>query len=199
MEKLSTLQDKELVELFKEGSKQAFEALYLRYKKKLMYFCNRLLRDETRAEDIVHDVFLQIFDTFDALNPEKDFFGYLQTIAKNRILDEFKKYDVHLRYAKEININENEAINQTENLILDNDYAKLLKKVIDRLSPKQKEVFRLSRIYGLTHKEIAERLHISLPTVKEHATLALKKIRKQLAKHADIHFKTVNSGKTNIH
>ena len=191
MEKLSTMQDKELVALFKEGSQRAFEELYIRYEKNLTNFCRRLLRDENRAEDITHDVFLQVFETYDGLNPELSFYKYLQTIAKNRILDEFKKFDVHLRYATNTIMYGNDATNQTEDLILDNDYAKLLNKLIDGLTPKQREVFRLSRMHGLTHKEIAELLHISIPTVKEHATLALKKIKKQLMLHTDLHFKTV--------
>ena len=60
MEKLSTLQDRELVALFKGGLKQAFDALYLRYIKKLIIFCKSLLRDENRAEDFAQDVFVQI-------------------------------------------------------------------------------------------------------------------------------------------
>ena len=71
MDKLSTMQDKELVMLFKEGSRQAFEALYIRYQKKLICFCKRSLKDESRAEDITHDVFLQVFETHDSLDPEK--------------------------------------------------------------------------------------------------------------------------------
>ena len=191
MEKLSTLQDKELVALFKKGLKQAFDVLYFRYIKKMIIFCNSLLRDESRAEDIAHDVFLQILETPDSLNPEKSFSGYLQTIARNRILNEFKRTDVHLQYAQHIITHENDATNQTEHLILDNDYAKLLNDMIDELTPQQKEVFRLSRIQGLNYNEIAELLHISLPTVKKHASLALEKIRKQLTEHADLHFKTV--------
>ena len=46
-------------------------------------FCNCLLRDEIRAEDISHDVFLQIPENPDSLNPDKSFIGYLQTIARN--------------------------------------------------------------------------------------------------------------------
>jgi RNA polymerase sigma-70 factor (ECF subfamily) len=191
MDKLSNMQDKELVALFKEGSQLAFEALYIRYKKKLTYFCKSLLRDENRAEDIAHDVFLQVFETYYGLNPELSFYGYLQTIAHNRITNEVKRFDVHLRYAQNIIKHWNDATNQTEDMIIDNDYEKLLCGMIDSLSPQQKEVFRLSRIQGLTYNEIAELLHLTLRTVQKHASLALEKIKKQLLLHADLHFKTV--------
>jgi len=191
MKGLSEKQDKELVALLKEGSKQAFAELYVRYREKLTLFCIRMLRDEIRAEDIVHDVFLQILENQDSLDPEKSFCGYLQTIAQNRILDEFKRFDVHLRYAQHTMTHENEETNQTENQIIYNDYARLLNELIDALTPRQKTIFRLSRIQGLSYNEIGEQLNISLPAVKKHATLALDTIKKQLTEHADIHFKAV--------
>ena len=81
MDKLSTIPDNELVALFKHGSQQAFEELYVRYEHKLLRFCRSALKDDFCAEDIAHDVFLQVFETLEALNPEKSFYGYLQTIA----------------------------------------------------------------------------------------------------------------------
>ena len=59
------------------------------------------------------------------------------------------------------------------------------------LEQKVKEIFQLSRMQGLTYKEIAELMQISVETVREHASLALKKIKKHLMQHADIHFKAV--------
>ena len=185
------MQDKELVSLLKGGSKKAFTQLYIRYKDQLSYFCIQKMREEMRVEDIVQDVFLQILETSDSLHPEKPFYGYLKIIAQNRILDEFKKSDVHLRYAQHTIIHENDATNQTEDQVIDNDYAKLLNELIDGLTPQQKEVIRLSRIQGLTYNEIAKLLHISLRTVQKHASLALEKIKKELMEHADVHFKTV--------
>ena len=185
------MQDKELVALFKEGSQPAFVELYVRYEKKMIYFCKGFLKDESKAEDIIQDIFLQIFETSDALNTEKSFYAYLQTIAKNRVLYEARKSSIHLRYEQYAIKHGNDTTNKTEDTILDNDYEKLLNEMIDGLTPQQKEVFRLSRLQGLTYNEIADLLNISLRTVKKHASLALEKIKNQLMEHADIHFKTV--------
>jgi len=78
-------------------------------------------------------------------------------------------------------------MNDTEDAVIDNDYAEFLNEIIERLPPMQKKVFRLSRIEGLTYKETAELLHISADTVKKHASLALEKIKKQITQHTDIH------------
>ena len=188
MGKLFTIRDKELVTHFKEGSQLAFEELYTRYKDRLMYFCRRSMKDETSSEDIVHDIFLQLLETSDGLNPELPFWGYLQTLAQNRILNEFRKFDVHSRFVQYVLMNEKDATNQTENIIIDKDYEKLLNEVIESLSPRQKEIYQLTRIQGLTHKEIAELMQISVETVREHVYISLKKIKKYLRQHADIHF-----------
>ena len=189
MKQLSTLQDKELVSLFKEGSKLAFEALYIRYRDRLTYFCKRLIKNEISSEDITQDIFLQLLESSDALNPELSFWGYLQTLARNRIIDEFKKFDVQSRFALHTILNGNDSTNQTENQIIDNDYTQLINKLIDGLSPRQKEIFQMSRVQGLTYKQIAEQMQISVETVREHIFLALKKIKKHVTQHADIHFK----------
>ena len=179
MDKLSTMQDKELVALLKEDSQQAFGVLYARYKGQLMYFCKRMLKDEISAEDIVHDTFLQLWETRCCFHKEElNLWGYLRTLAKNRILNEFKKFDVHSRYAMHIILNGEESTNQTENTIIENDYAELLNKLIESLSPRQKEIFQLNRIQGYTYKEISEILKISINTVREHGALAMEKMEK---------------------
>jgi RNA polymerase sigma-70 factor (ECF subfamily) len=186
------LQDKELVALFKEGSHQAFDELYIRYKDRLMNFCRYSLRqDKDRAEDVVHDVFLKVLENSYSLNPELSFYAFLQKIAQNRILDEYKKFDVHLRYKQYILINGNDTKNQTEDEIIDNEYTRLLDELIENLPPKQKEAFTRSRIEGLTYKEIAGLMQISVETVHEYISIALKKIKKSLTQHTDIHFQTI--------
>ena len=188
---LSKKPDEELVLLFKNGSQQAFEQLYIRYKGRLVHYCKWLLKDDAESEDIVQDIFLHLWEKRDVLNIEVSFSGYVHTLAQNRVLNVLRRFDIHSRYASSIVLSSKDYTNQTEEMILDNDYAKLTHALIESLSPRQKEVFQLSRIKGLTYKEIAEQLQISVETVREHASLALKKIEKHLAKHADIHFKTL--------
>ena len=185
------MQDKELVELFKEGSYQAFSELYARYYKQLIRSCKQYLKNESDCEDVVHNIFLHLLENRDSLDSISSFSGYVHTLAKNRILDEFKKFDIHSRFAQYILINSKESTNQTEDAIIDDDYTKLLNELIESLSPRQKKVLQLSRIHGFTYKEIAEQLQISVTTVQEHATLALEKIKKYLIQHTDVHFKTV--------
>ena len=188
---MSEKQDKELLELVINGSRQAFGELYTRYKGQLMRYCKQFLKDETGSEDVVQDVFLQLWEKRDSIGTIVSFSGYLHTLAQNRILNMFRQFDVHSRFARHILMNEKDTTNETEDSIITNDYVELLNKAIECLSPRQKEIFQLSRIQGLTYREISELMQISLDTVQEHASLALKKIRGYLEQHADIHFRTI--------
>ena len=190
MDKFSTMQDKELVALFKEGSQKAFEELYIRYKCRLISYCKRYLKSSISAEDIVHDIFTQLWEDRNMLHIDVSFSGYVHTLVKNHVLKEIRHSDVHARFAEYTRMTKNDSTNQTEDTIIDNDYAKLFDEMIDSLSPRQKEIFLLSRIQGFTHKEIAEQIQISVNSVNEHSSLALKKIKKHLRRHINISINT---------
>jgi len=185
----SKMQDNELVELLKNGSQEAFKELYDRYKEVVIRVSKKFLKDTDSAEDILHDIFLQVWEKRETLNPELSFSGYLYTLTKNTILNEMRHAKTQASFVQNILMTEDDSTNQTYDKVIENDYAKLLNVIINSLSPAQKEVYQLSHIQGFTHKEIAERMKISVNTVNVHATLALKKIRKYLTRYADIHFK----------
>ena len=189
--KLSEKQERDLIEQLIGGSQAAFRELYICYRDPLLHYCKRYLNDEAGAEDVVQDIFMQLWETHDTLNIISSFSGYLYTAAQNRMLNMFRHFDIHARYAKNVLMKGNDSTVETEDSILCDDYAKLLNELIDALTPMQKEVFRLSRIEGLSYREISERLQISVPAVQKHASLALKKIKKNLEQHAGIYFQSV--------
>ena len=189
--KLLKKQDRELVELLKNGSHEALGELYTRYKDRLISFCKINMKNKVDSEDIVQDVFLQLWESRHLLNPELSFSGYVQTIAQNKVFYAFRQSDIHSRFVRNMFTNGENSINETEDTIIDNDYAEFLDKIIESLPPMQKKVFRLSRIEGLKYKEIAELIHISAETVKKHASLALKKIAKQIKQYTHIHLQTI--------
>jgi len=188
---ISKKQDKELVELLIGSSQEAFGELYARFKERLLYLCKRYLKNEADSEDVVHDVFLQLWETRHSLNSEMSFAAYVQKITKNYTIDKLRHVDVHSRFAKNTLMNVADSTNETENTIIDNDYAELLKELIENLPPRQKEIYRLSRIEGLSYKEISKLLQISIPAVQKHASIALNKIKEHLQQHADIYFQIV--------
>ena len=187
-DELSKKHDRELVELLIGGSQSAYRELYARFKDRLMYLCKRYLKNEADAEDIVHDVFLKLWETRHFINTDLSFSGYVQTIAQNYAMDKLRHFEVHSRFARSILMKGADSTNETEVSVIDNDYTELLDELIESLPSRQQEIFRLSRIEGLTYKEISELMQISVPAVQKHASLSLKNIKEHLQQHADIHF-----------
>ena len=188
---LSEKQDKDLVELLKGGSHEALGELYTRFKKRLVCACKKYTRNEADAEDIVHDIFLQIWENRLFLNPELSFSGYVQILVQNATLKKLRRLDVHSRFARNILMNETDSTNETENTIIDNDYAELLDELIEKLPPMQKKVFRLSRLEGYTYKEISELLQMPVGNVRRYASFALEKIKDHLIQHTGIHIQMI--------
>jgi RNA polymerase sigma-70 factor (ECF subfamily) len=180
--------EKELIKMLIDGSEYAFGELYAQYKTRLLYFCKRFLKDSVASEDLIQDVFIQIWNTRDSLTPDLSFSGYIYKIVQNRIYNTLRQHAVHSRFVEYVKNNQEQTDCLTEYQILDNDYTRILNEAIDQLSPQQKKIFRLSRENGYTYKEIAEQLQISVPTIQEHASIALKKIKAYLTQFGDISF-----------
>ena len=178
--------DKYFFKQLAEGSAEAFEKLFEVYWTHVYTIVAQLVKEKQQAEDISQEVFIKLWNKKEALNDIQNIESYLYTIARNSTLD-------HLR--KKVLITEN--LEQMIQYFADNnlDPAKKLEykelevfinKSIDKLPPKVKEVFILSRIEGLSHEEIAGKLHISVSSSKTYIVRALQSLRLSIAKNSNI-------------
>lgn len=166
------------------GDEFAFSLIYDQYSEKIYRLAFRFLKDKEQSEEIVQETFINLWLSKEKLDPDGNLWLYLYVIAKrlslNTLRDVYKSIDL----IEKLLYNINEACNNTEEDILAHDLEQYTKTVIDKLPKQQQLIFRLSRVEGLTHQEIAERLQISPNTVKNHMVEALKTIRAHL-KYAD--------------
>ncbi len=171
----------ELVKLLKKGDMVAFDTIYNKYCHKLHGFVLRYLKQEEDAEEIVQEVFVKIWESRHRINAYSSFEAYLFTIAYNAIISLLRKRVSEAKsreYLKSL-----QQIVQAESVIDELQYKKLtqeVKALLEQITPRQKEIFILSREEGLTHKEIAEKLSISENTVKNHLVTALKYLRSHI-------------------
>lgn len=170
--------NKELVILLKEGDMQAFDEIYNKYCKRLFGFVVRYVKHEEDAEEIIQEVFIKIWENRDKINIFSAFESFLFTIAYNSTMSLIrkrineKKYLEHLKMIQEIH-NPPEIISEIEF----NELNSKVNSLLNELTPRQQEIFRLSREDGFTHEEIAEKLDISPNTVKNHLVSALSFLR----------------------
>ncbi len=168
----------ELIQKLKAGDSAAFETLFGLYAGKLFYFVNKYLDLKEEAEEIVQDVFLNLWKHKKEIRSEKAFKSYLYQIALNNIRNYFNKKLVQEKHKQLIAQN---YLFEKESDADELDYESVIKKVdqlIDQLPPKRKEIFLLSRKEGLDISEIANYLNISEATVKNQITSAVAFLKK---------------------
>lgn len=163
------------------GCHQAFFKVYETYHKSLYHFVNGYLNNGSTAEDIVHDVFLKLWEIRSRVNPQLPVINYLYRIARNAAFKELKKglntsslkkqlTDSGLQFETSVEV----GYQIRENEVLFN-------RAIDYLPLQRQRVFRLCRLNEKTYKEAATELGVSPHTVKEHMSLAMKSIKKYVS------------------
>lgn len=178
--------NKLLVDLVNDDE-SAFCFLYAKYRRKLYLFALTFLKSGGAAEDIVQDVFTLIWEKRKFIDPDNSFQSYLYTITRNRVLnyirDNANKQSLEeIIYAEAI-----DSGDDTFNKVTTDELAHLLEQSVEILTSRQKEVYILSRKEGLSYQEIANKLNISVGTVGDHITDALRAIHNHLKKHYDIY------------
>lgn len=156
------------------GSWKAFEAIYETYWSKLYLSAYGILRDKHACEDIVHDVFVQLWlkrhtAQIDSLA------AYLHTSVRYQVFKAAKAGKVKVTLPEELALTTWRS--DAEDALLTADLDKILEGHIERLPEKCREVFLLSRKKHLSIQEIADQLQISSKTVENHLTNALKRLR----------------------
>ncbi|WP_423126963.1 RNA polymerase sigma factor [Gaoshiqia sp. Z1-71] len=173
MEKVKT--NTELLLLLKKGDMIAFNAIYNKYSYKLHEFILMYLKQEEDAEEIVQEVFIKLWKSRDKIDVYSSFESFLFTIAYNASISLLRKR-VSEKKSREY-LKSLQQIDTTEQVIDEIQFKELDQKVqslLEQLTPRQKEIYLLSREEGLTHKEIAQKLNISESTVNNHLVATLK-------------------------
>lgn len=168
--------EKEIVEQFILGNEMAFELIFHRTKGKLKGFLLKVLPKSEDEESILQEIYLKFWSTRKLIQPDKNFEAYLFTIARNLVIDVMRKRLQKQKYLEELYLQLAEGQKNSLDTNAAVEYSELEKKLfglIDKLPEKRREIFVLSRIDGLTYKEIAGKLNISENTVDSQMRKAL--------------------------
>ena len=171
----------ELVKLLKKGDMTAFDAIYNKYCHKLHKFVFMFLKQEEDAEEIVQEAFVKIWESRGKIDIYSSFESFLFTIAYNATMSLLRKRITEAKsreYLKSL-----QQIDTAEQVINEIQFKELDEKVqslLQQITPRQKEIYLLSREDGLTHKEIAQKLNISESTVNNHLVTTIKYLKSHI-------------------
>jgi len=141
----------------------------------------RYIKQNEDAEEIVQEVFLKIWESRNKIDAYSSFEAFLFTVAYNTTISLLRKRTNENKYLEHL-----KSLQQPDNspdLIDEIHFNELNNRVLsllNELTPRQKEIFELSREEGLTHDEIAKKLEISVNTVKKHMGNTLAFLRSQI-------------------
>jgi len=180
----------ELIRKIKSGDQGAFELLFRLLHKKLCSYAYIYVRNYDVSDEIIQETFIKIWETREALREDQSVRAFLYRCVHNNCINYLKKKSVTIRLSEKYNhefkvsapVGEpdfNEEL--IEKLELENLETRL-RLAIDELPDQCKEIFLLSRFNDLTYQEIAEKIGISVNTVKTQISRAFQKIRTEINK-----------------
>ena len=186
---LNTLTDDEVVQLFKQGSNDAFEELVLRYKNALYYYIKAMVKDEGAAEDLFQEVFVSFFKHADSYQAQGKFKSWLFLTARNKVFNFLRDH------AKQVSLDEtddegnfiwHEKIADGQAEFLDQmtrqDFILQVNRAAEKLSPAQWEIIQLRPYFSF--KEIAQLTSRPLGSVLADGHRGMMKLKKILEQSA---------------
>lgn len=165
-----------LFERLKEDDEGAFDQIYNLYSRKILNFAYSFSICIEDAEEIVHDTFIRLWTIRRDLDLNKPVDSLMFVIAKNLTLNKVKQYGTARENLKKYFREKEDVFYQLEDAINFHESKALLDKIIGNLPEKRRQIFMLNRYDGLTYREIAAKLGISLGTVEKQMKKALDTI-----------------------
>lgn len=169
--------DLELFTFLKDGDHAAFTEIYKAYWPSLYLHVYRMVEDEDLAGDVVQEAFTWLWQHAPSMNLSGSLKPYLYGAVRNRVFNLIRHEKIKADYFKDLSSFIKEGYYQVEEELRYKELVEEIEAEIDRMPPRMREIFNLSRKEFLSHRQIAEKLDISESTVREQVKRALKTLR----------------------
>lgn len=176
MNKNNFTDEKNLISEFQSGEEKAFKFIYGKFFQVLCVFCVRIIKDEPTSNDLVQDSFLKLWENRENFQAVLAIKAFLYTAVRNAALNYLK----HQKFTKNniSEINEILSINPEMYSIIKAESERQILDLLEELSPECQKVMKLLST-GKSYKEIADIMHISVNTVKNHRIRGIKILKEK--------------------
>ncbi|GAB6121161.1 RNA polymerase sigma factor [Dysgonomonas termitidis] len=168
------------------GSYGDFTSMYEMFAPQLYTFIFNFTRSKSLTQDIVQETFLKVWIRYKEIDESLSFRSYLFTIAKNHMLNEFRKQLNNPAFLDYVQLSMEEESTETmvEQKIDFDEFNRLLQRSKMKLSSRQAQIFELNKEQGYSVREIAQMLNISEQVVRNQLSLALHILRPEMKKYS---------------
>jgi len=173
----------DLVKRLKASDHDAFKTVFNIWQRTIFNFLLFKTNDSARAEDLLQEVFLKLWNARGRINENQSLKNYLYTIAGNLVLNEIRHDKVVARHKSNTQATIFTNTENPEFLMEEKEWKQKLENAVASLSEKPRIVFLMSRFEDLSYQEIADRLSIVIKKVETHMVKALKHLRENLSKN----------------
>ena len=175
---------KHLTAGLRRGKEEAFAYVFRMYYSPLLNYAGRILKDVEAANDVVQECFCRLYELRRELRKELQVRPYLYKSVYNACMDAIKHQKVESNYINQelLDFYFSKVVEtpEAEQALLDEDLKGAIQDAINKLPERCREIFVLSKVDGLSNKQIAEQLNISMKTVEAQMTTAFVRLRKEL-------------------
>lgn len=175
---LTAYNEKELLLDLSGGNESALTELYRIYWKPMFIQAFNVLKDKMVCEDMIQEIFMQLWRNRSALNIRESLSAYLHSAIRYQVFHHIRR-SPHKHYLFD-NITERMTSPSADEAMLEKELQDHLRHEVSKLPEKCRLIYKLSREEYLPHKEIADRLHISIKTVENQLTIALRRLKLSL-------------------
>lgn len=177
---------KDVFMIVEQSSDLDFRTFFLSFKDRIFKYAYMHFKDEDLASDIVQEAFLRIWKKWDQMDAEKNYSSYLYSIARNLVFDELRKRQLAHQYSELKQLGVEGQDNSNEEKVAYKDLEKLYKEAISKLPKSRLEIYTMSKEEFLKNSEIAEKLGLSVNTVREHIVKSNKFVRSYILDRTSI-------------
>lgn len=168
--------EENLFQKLAEGDHTAFKQVYRMYFPRIHAFAYGFLKNKDEADELTQMVFIKLWDKHELFSEVRNFDSYLFTLTKYTVFN-------YIRAKHVLPISDEDIPDQCNqdtpyDRLIANDLRLLIDLTVSQMPPKRQQIFRMSRLEGVSNEEIAERLGIQKKTVENHLNLALNELRK---------------------
>ncbi len=169
-------------QLFKQGDHSSFQKVFDLFNRQVFSYLFAFTKSKEDTEELLQESFVSLFTNRHNIPHKEGIYPFLFVIAKRMLISDFRKKVVRSKFQNHLSFSWNEATSETQELLDAKDLYSTLENLMATLPTKEQEVFRLSKLNGMSYQEIAEHSGISKNTVKNQLISASKKIKWKIKK-----------------